>query len=266
MYASRVRGFYRRYHLHGDFHPIKGVRRPVPGAGERGCLFLLAGHANGDMLGAGEFVIRGIEAAPARAGDVNLRPSVGGTVLTFAHLYVAGDKSRTKPPMPGSLHHQHRVVPAGSSTQGERLAGELDTGILAAGGFEGFVNARVQLVQEVERINELGGAAKVEKPILHDRTVVRIAGQTGGDELHLLIRIVLERVRTGTGFDETIDGIIIVKINIDLAEKTQFSRGLAEDNDGAELTIDVAQQEKVGLGFDFETRAFDMDIVSLARP
>ena len=44
----------------------------------------------------GEFVIRGIEAEPACAGEVNLRPSMRGTVLAFAHLYVAGDKSRTE--------------------------------------------------------------------------------------------------------------------------------------------------------------------------
>ena len=91
------------------------------------------------MLGAGEFVIRGIEAAPARGGKVNFHPSMGGTVLAFARLYVADDNSRTEPPMPGSLHHEHRVVTAGPGTQRERLAGELNTGILAAGVFETFV-------------------------------------------------------------------------------------------------------------------------------
>jgi hypothetical protein len=76
----------------------------------------------------------------------------------------------------------------------------------------------------------------------------------------------LERVRTGIGFDKAIDGIVLVKINIDLAEETQFSRGFGESKDGDGITIDVAQPANVGLRLDFETRVFDMDIVSLARP
>ena len=202
------------------------------------------------MLGTGEFVIRGIEASPARAGKVNLRLSMGGTVLAFAHLDVAGDKSRTEPPMSGSLHHEHRVVAAGSGTQGERLAGELDTGILAAGVFEAFVNVGVELVQKFEGVDDLSRTVKAQEPILDDGTIVRIAGQTVGDKFHLLTRVVLERVRTRIGFDKAIDGIIIVKINIDLAEETQFPGGLGESKDGDRITIDVAQPADIGAGLD----------------
>ena len=69
---------------------------------------------------------------------------------------------------------------------------------------------------------------------MDDGTVVRIAGQTVGNELHLLARVVLKRIRTRVGFDKAIDGIIIVKINIDLAEETQYPGrfGKIKDGDG----------------------------------
>jgi len=89
---------------------------------------MLAGHGNWHMLEANEFVVSGIEAAPARAGKVDLGPGVGGAVLAFPHLDVARDKSRAKAQMPGSLHHEHRVVAAGSGAPRERLAGELKPG------------------------------------------------------------------------------------------------------------------------------------------
>ena len=64
-------------------------------------------------------------------------------MLAFAHYDVACDKSRPKTPMPGGLHHEHRVVAAASGVPCECLAGELDTGLLASGILEGFVDARI---------------------------------------------------------------------------------------------------------------------------
>ena len=40
----------QRHDLHGDFHPIPGVRWPLPGTGERGSPVLLTGDRDGDML------------------------------------------------------------------------------------------------------------------------------------------------------------------------------------------------------------------------
>jgi len=57
---------------------------------------VLASDCNGHMLGADAFVVRGIKAAPALAGDIDLSPGVGGAVLAFTHLDVAGDKSGPK--------------------------------------------------------------------------------------------------------------------------------------------------------------------------
>src|SRR6266436_7471890 len=87
--------------LHGDIHPIKGVRRTLPRTREGGSLLVLAGHGDRDMLEPGEFVVSRIETSPARSGDVDLRPGMGGTVLAFAHHDIAGDKSRSKTQTPG---------------------------------------------------------------------------------------------------------------------------------------------------------------------
>ena len=122
--GDKRRSVSHRYGLYRNFHTIKSVCFPFPTAGERGCFFVLAGHCNGYMLVAGGFVVRGIEPAPAHAGDVDLRPGVGGAVLAFAHSDVAGNKSRPKTPMAGGLHHEHREVAAGSGTQKERLGKE----------------------------------------------------------------------------------------------------------------------------------------------
>ena len=66
--APRITGPSQRHDLHGDFHPIPSVLWPFPETGERGGLVLLTSYCHGDMLGADEFVVGGIETSPARAG------------------------------------------------------------------------------------------------------------------------------------------------------------------------------------------------------
>src|SRR5262245_65844032 len=109
----------------------------MPGAGERRSLFLLARHGNRDMLAANDLVIGRIKSVPARARNVAFRPSMCGTVLTFAHLDVASDESCPKPPMPRAFPHERREVAARSTTACKRFARQLDAGLLARGIFEG---------------------------------------------------------------------------------------------------------------------------------
>src|SRR5580704_10143290 len=97
---------------------------------------MLAGHCNGHMLGADGFVVRGIKAEPASAGDIDFSPGMGGAVLAFTHLDIASDKSRPKTQMARRFHHEHRIISTGPGTQKERLAGKLDPGLLAANVFE----------------------------------------------------------------------------------------------------------------------------------
>ena len=79
---------------------------------------------------------------------------------------------------------------------------------------------RIQLAQEFRSPNELAGLIKVQEPLLHGRTVMRIAGETILDDLHLLVCTVLEWLAIGAGIDEAYDRFIIVKVHIDLTHKT----------------------------------------------
>src|SRR5262245_63110935 len=108
----------------------------MPRAGERRSLFLLARHGNRDMLTASDLVVGWIKSVPARAGNVDFRPSMRGAVLTFAHLDVAGDESRPESPMPRVLHHEHGEVAARSTAECQRLVRQLDSGLLAPGTVE----------------------------------------------------------------------------------------------------------------------------------
>src|SRR6516225_3032206 len=125
--------------LHGHFHPIKCIRRTLPRTGEGRSFFVFAGHGDRDMLETGEFVVSRVETSPTRSGDVNLRPGMSGPVLAFAHHNIAGDKSRPKTQMPGGLHHEHRIVAAGSGSQRDCLTRKLHARFFAPGVFERFV-------------------------------------------------------------------------------------------------------------------------------
>ena len=85
------------------------------------------------MLATNDFVVGRIKAVPTRARNVDFRPSMRGTVLTFAHLDVASDESRPEPPMPRAFHHEHREVAARSTAERQRLVRQLDSRLLASG-------------------------------------------------------------------------------------------------------------------------------------
>src|SRR5262245_61708975 len=155
----------------------------MPGAGERRSLLLFARDSNRDMLAANDLVIGRIKSVPARARNVDFRPSMRGAVLTFAHLDVAGDESRPEPPMPRALHHEHREVAARSTAECQRLVRQLDSGLLAPGIFERLMDVSIELVQKIEGANDLSGAVEVMQPILQLRTIVRIAGKAVHDQL-----------------------------------------------------------------------------------
>ena len=158
---------------------------------------MLAGHANRDMFGPGKFMVGGIEAAPTRPWNIDLRPGMRGTVLALAHLDIPGDKSGPKTQVPDGLHHEDREIAARPRPQNNRLTGKLDTGFLSSDVFEGFEDLCVQLVQQVEGVDELTGGIEFGQPLLQAWTLIRIAGQTIGDEFDLLVGGVLERIGAG---------------------------------------------------------------------
>ena len=63
------------------------------------------------------------------------------------------------------------------------------------------------------------GPVKIKEPALHGRAVMRIAGETVLDDLHLLVCSVLEWIAIGSGIDGAFDGFIIVKVHINLTQE-----------------------------------------------
>src|SRR5262249_7781949 len=145
------------------------------------------------------------------------RPSMRGTVLTFAHLDVASDESCPEPPMPRAFHHEHREAAARSTTEHQRLVRQLDSGLLAPGIFERLMDVSIEAVQKVESADDLSGAVEVMQPVLQLRAIVRIAGKAIRYQFHLLFRQILERKLSGSRLDEAFDGIVVIKLYVHLA-------------------------------------------------
>src|SRR5262245_60104089 len=241
--------------LHRDLHPIERIRRSRPGAGERRRLLLLAGDGDRDVLGAGALVVGRIEAVPARPGEIHLRPGVGGAVLSLAHLDVPGDEARAEAPVARGFHHEHRVVPAGSTAELERLVRQLHAGVVARNVTERLVDVRVQRVQQVEGVDDLAGTVQIGEPLLEGRAVVRVAGKSERHELDLLDRGILERERSRGGVDEALDGIVVVEAHVRFTEDAQHRCRLAERDDRDRVAVDVAQPADGGFGLDLDTSA-----------
>jgi hypothetical protein len=53
---------------------------------------------------------------------------------------------------------------------------------------EGFVDARIETLEQVERVDELARPVKIRKPKAQDGAVARVAGEAEGDELRLFFR------------------------------------------------------------------------------
>ena len=85
--------------------PSGRKRRPdLPSAAQGRGFFGVTGHGDGNVSRAREAIVRGIEATPACAGNIDFRPGVRCAVLALVHLNVARDEACPKPPLPRSLH------------------------------------------------------------------------------------------------------------------------------------------------------------------
>src|SRR5476649_512786 len=71
----------RQHDFYRDVHARESAGMARPSTGERRGFVGIAGDGDGDVVRAGEFVIGRIESTPARAGDIDFRPGMGGTVL-----------------------------------------------------------------------------------------------------------------------------------------------------------------------------------------
>src|SRR5580704_9753789 len=140
----------KRNDLHRYFHIAERVCRPFPHPGNRTSLFLFAGDRDGNMLVARKLVVGRIETAPTRTGNVNFRPGMGGAMLTFRHLNIPTDKSRSESPVPCSFHHEHRKVAARTTAARQRIARQLDARIVAVLVAKSSVDFRVQVFEKLE--------------------------------------------------------------------------------------------------------------------
>ena len=82
-------------YLHGNLHPVEGLGGAAPASREGVRLLVVPGDRHGNVLWPDHFIVGGVESAPTRPGDVNLRPRVRGPVLTFPDQDIAGDKTGT---------------------------------------------------------------------------------------------------------------------------------------------------------------------------
>src|SRR5262245_1364238 len=128
------------------------------------------------MLVAGALVVGRIEAMPARPWNIDLGPRMGSAMLTLRHLDVSGDEPCGKTPMPGGFHHENREVAARTAAERERVAGQLNSRLGAVGILERPKDMRVQLLEELERANDLARLIQIGEPASRPRTGSSAAG------------------------------------------------------------------------------------------
>ena len=132
--------------------------------------------------------------------------------------------------------------------------------------FERLENVRVQIIQQIERVNQLARMVKVAQPALQGRAVMWIAGETVRDQSQLLVGRVVERKRAGNRVDLAVRELVFEEIDMHFAANTQRRRGLCKGNDGDGIRVEVAQPAHGGFRLDVKSPALDMHIVPLAGP
>lgn len=250
--------------MYAYVHAVEGIARAGPSAGEGGGFFLFSGDAYGDVLTVGEFVVGGVEAVPACAGEVDFGPGVGGAVLAGGHLDVAGDEAGAEAPVAGGFHHEDGIVAAGAGAEGEGFVGELDAGVVALGVFEGFVDVGVEVGKEVEGVDDLAGAVEGEQPVVDGRAVVGVAGEAVGDEGDLLIGRILEGEGAGGRVYQAFDGAVGAKLDVYFGVEQQAGGWLGEVDEGDGVALDVSQPPDGGGRFELDGGGDDGEVVALA--
>ena len=114
--------------------------------------------------------------------------------------------------------------------------------------------------------DDLAGTIEIVEPLLQGRGVVGIAGEAVRNQLHLLVRRVVEREQARRRLDEAFDRIVVVEIDVHLAQDAQRPRGLLEIDDRDGIAVDVAQPAQGRRRPDVEARLDDVDVMALARP
>src|ERR1700733_13955099 len=218
------------------------------------------------MFAASEFIVGGIVAAPPGTGNIDLGPGVSCAMLTLGHLDVSGDKSSAETPIAGGLHHQHREVTARSTTEPERVVGQLNPERVAGIILERPIDVRVEIIQQVKSVDDLAGTVKSAQPCEKRRAVIWIAREAIYHQIDMLCRLVLKREGAGVWSDTPFNRVVVIKVDVNLAGDAKRVGGFLKRDNGDSVVVNVAQPAQRRLRCDIDGSSHNVDIVSFARP
>ena len=204
----------------------------------------------------------GIQADPARAGQVNLAPGVQvgevvvGAAGAIQRLHVGGQldqvarhKPCRQPQVAQQLHQQPARVAARAAGFLQRLLGRLHAGLQADQVANVLRHLLVQLDQKVD--GALLAAVDLVQVRLHQRRH-RLGGQVGG-QLLLYLAAVLEGDVLGLGLQEEVEGVVHRHLHHQVHRDLELARLLREDQPrlvvGKRVLLPV---DEVLCGLDFE--------------
>src|SRR5580704_14467242 len=124
----------------------------------------------------------------------------------------------------------------------------------------------VEIVQKIERVDDLTRLVKLLEPSMEHLAVVRIARQAIHHQVDVFFRRVLEWKRTGMWRDGPFVEAVVIKIDIYLALNAQLVGCRLESENGDGIIVGVAQPTHFCSGFDLNPGSRDMSVVTLAGP
>src|ERR1700688_819832 len=124
----------------------------------------------------------------------------------------------------------------------------------------------VEIVQEIERLDDLTGLVKILQPSVEQRAIVGITRQAIHHQIDMFFRRVLEWERAGMWRDGPFVEAVVVKIDIYLTFNAQLVRRRLECENRDGLIVGVAQPTHLCFRFDIYPSSRDMRVVALAGP
>src|ERR1700730_17705639 len=124
----------------------------------------------------------------------------------------------------------------------------------------------VEIVQEIERLDDLTGLVKILQPSVEQRAIVGITRQAIHHQIDVLFRRILEWERTGMWRDGPFVEAVVVKIDIYLTFNTQLVGCSLEGENGNRVIVSVAHPTHFCFRLDINPSSRNMSVVPLAGP
>ena len=118
----------------------------------------------------------GIEALPARAGQINFRPGMGGSAARFGRLalHVAADEPRGQSPAAAGLQQQRGEIAAGAAVFLQRFRRGLHARFIAPLVLKGLIDVRVHILQQGDGFDLVARLPELAQPFPQRGGVLRI--------------------------------------------------------------------------------------------